>query len=39
MYIWALYIISQTRLQYYIKYTIGGGYMFQPLRGHPQAIC
>jgi hypothetical protein len=27
--------ISHTQLQYDIKYTIGGGYMFRPLRGHP----
>jgi hypothetical protein len=27
---------GQTQLQYYIKYTIGGGYMFRPLRGHLQ---
>jgi hypothetical protein len=29
--------VSQTQLRYYIKYTIGCGYMFQPLRGHFQA--
>jgi hypothetical protein len=31
-------IVSQTQLQYYINYTMGGGYMFRPLRDHLQAI-
>jgi hypothetical protein len=31
-------IVRQTQLQYCIKYTIGGGYMFRSLIGHVQAI-
>jgi hypothetical protein len=30
--------VRQTQLQYYIKYSMGGGYMFRLLRGHLQAI-
>jgi hypothetical protein len=30
--------VRQTQIQYYIKYSMGGGYMFRPLRGHLQAI-